>query len=89
MKVAVYNRYWTTLGGGERYAGGLAEALCCARESAATDVSAKTKATVAVQGVRPRFGMADLACSGELPDDLTTSKLHRSFLGWTGGRVDG
>src|SRR5262245_2980522 len=27
MKVAVYNRYWTTLGGGERYAGGLAEAL--------------------------------------------------------------
>src|SRR5215470_2280906 len=27
MKVAVYNRYWTTLGGGERYAGGLAEVL--------------------------------------------------------------
>ena len=27
MKIAVFNRYWTTLGGGERYAGGLAEAL--------------------------------------------------------------
>ncbi len=27
MKVAVFNRYWTTVGGGERYAGALAEAL--------------------------------------------------------------
>ena len=27
MKVAVFNRYWTTVGGGERYAGAFAEAL--------------------------------------------------------------
>ncbi|MEY2420432.1 MAG: hypothetical protein QOI95_499 [Acidimicrobiaceae bacterium] len=27
MKIGVYNRHWTTLGGGEKYGGGIAEAL--------------------------------------------------------------
>ena len=27
MKVAVYDRYWSTAGGGEKYAGGVAEVL--------------------------------------------------------------
>ena len=27
MKVGIYNRHWPTLGGGERYGGGIAEAL--------------------------------------------------------------
>jgi glycosyltransferase involved in cell wall biosynthesis len=32
MKVAVFNRYWTTYGGGERYAGALAQALATDHE---------------------------------------------------------
>ncbi len=40
MRVGIYNRYWTTQGGGERYAGTIAEAL-------------KTEAEVDVIGVEP------------------------------------
>jgi hypothetical protein len=66
------------------------EPACCARASVAAKVSTSTSSGAIAANVRARFGMVDLARDGELPGDLTTSKLSLilGVDGWMGGRVD-
>lgn len=66
MKVAVYNRYWASAGGGERHAGRLAELLC--RDGAQVDLIGPERVALDVLGEHLALDLSGVAMR-VVPDD--------------------
>ncbi len=79
MKVAIYNLYWTTFGGGEQQAGGIADAL-----SGEHEVELLGPETVDLQVLRDRLGLRlDGVTFRRIPaDDLSATLASATFSCW-------
>ncbi len=76
MKVAVYNLYWTTYGGGEQVAAGIAEH--CVRQG--HDVTLLGPHPVDVEMTRRRLGRSLDGCTyRRVVDDVEASAISREF----------